>query len=557
MNAQTRHTKPTPRQPRRPAARWPWQRSLGSRIAFTYGAVFLVVLALLLVRIGQVVYRAQIEEAEHNLELDAFLAANALEDPLNGYATEFEAYAAWELEHQEAGSEEEILEYKPLSANALAATNQVAERLQQIAAVYATDIGARVTIMDPRGHVVADSVYPFYQVPNQLDQIEVQTALQGEEQHDIRTDPFTGQTTLYVAAPIQQGSQILGIVQLSRPMQAIHANIRRLLFQLAGTGLVALLLVTMLGIWIGRHLAHPVQELEQAALAIAQGDFEQQVPAQTADELGALAQAFNHMVAQVRRMMEQQRIFVANASHELRTPLTNIKLRTETLLHGGQEDPLLRERYLTEIDAEADRLGRLANVLLDLSQLDETASASQLPPEPVNMGPNLIAVARAMRLRTNRAGLKFQALIPEEIPLRVWPDQVEAILANLLDNAAKYTPPGGEVTLKIQLLEDRCQIRVEDTGPGIPEEERPLIFERFYRLNKARSRYQAQEGIGSGAGLGLSIVKTLTERNGGRIWVENRPGGGSAFVVEFPLAEGPSASEAPRPAPSPELASQG
>ncbi len=541
----------------RPSARWPWQRSLQSRIAFTYGAVFLVTLALLLVRIGQVVYRAQIEEAEHNLELDAFLAANALEDPLNGYAAEFEAYAVWEMEHEEEAGEEPS-EYLPLSASALTESNRVAERLQQIASVYAADIGARVTILDPRGHVVADSAYPFYQVPNQLQQLEVQTALQGEEQHDIRIDPFTGQTTLYVAAPIQQGSQILGIVQLSRPMQAIHASIRALLLRLAGTGLVSLLLVTLLGIWIGRRLARPVRELERAALAIAQGDFEQQVPVQTRDELGALAQAFNHMVAQVRRMMEQQRLFVANASHELRTPLTNIKLRTEALLHGGQEDPALRQRYLAEIDAEADRLGRLANVLLDLSRLDESSDDSP-PPEPVNIAPNLLSVARAMRLRTNRAGLRFQALIPEELPLRVWPDQVEAILVNLLDNATKYTPQGGEVRLQVRLLDGRCQIRVEDTGPGIPEEELPHIFERFYRMNKARSRHQAQGGIGSGAGLGLSIVKTLVERNGGRIWVESQAGEGSAFVVEFPLAETPPpAAENPADlALSPEAAPQG
>jgi signal transduction histidine kinase len=528
-----------------PTTRWPWQRSLQNRIIITYGAVFLVVLGLLLVRAGQIIYSSQLEEAEHNLEVESFLAANALEDPLSGYAAEFEAYARWELEqeHEEAAEspesndENESEHEKAPVVSAPTQPDQIVQRLQQVAAVYASDTEARVTIIDPQGHVVADSAYPFVAVGNQLDKIEVQAALRAEEQHDVRPDPFTGVLTLYAAAPIQQGKQILGVVRLARPMSAVTAKIWSLLFNLAAAGLLALLLATGLGIWISRHLVKPVRELEQAALAIAKGDLSQQVAVTTADELGSLASAFNFMADELRRMLEQQRLFVANASHELRTPLTNIKLRSEALLNVGKDDPTITERYLTEIDSEADRLGRLASTLLDLSRLEDRSATERSPEENVDISPILLSVARAMRLRTNRRGLTLRATIPEELPpIRVWPDQVEAVVINLMDNAIKYTPEGGEIRLDAQAADGWCQIRIQDTGPGIPEEDLPYIFDRFYRVDKTRSRRTGKDGIGSGAGLGLSIVKTLVEQNGGRIQAESIPGQGTTFVVEFPVA---------------------
>ena len=523
------------------SARWPWQRSLQSRIVLTYGGVFVVVLALLMTRVVQVVYTAQLNDAEHKLEIEAFLAANSLEDPLSGYAAEFQEYATWESEREyeteaENKQEDGESEHNDKSSTASANTppSQVAQRLQSVANVYASDTGARVTILDTQGHVVADSMYSFTLVENQLAQIEVQAALRGEEQHDIRSDPMTGVSTLYAAAPIQQSNRFLGVVQMSRPMSEITASIWSLTLSLIVTGLLALGVATGLGVWISRRLVQPVRALEAASLAIAQGDLTRQAPAHSTDELGALARAFNLMVGELQRMIEQQRLFVANASHELRTPITNIKLRSETLLNGGKDDPAIAERYLAEIDNEADRLGRLANTLLDLSRL-ESADATA-PSETTDLAPVLLSIARGMRIRVREAGQTLRVELPTRLPpLRVWPEQVEAVVVNLVDNAIKYTPEGGQVDLVAEVTDDVCQIRVTDTGLGIPAGDVPHIFERFYRVDKARSRRAGANGTG-GAGLGLSIVKVLVERNGGRVWAESEEGQGTTITVEFPRA---------------------
>ena len=310
-----------------PPARWPWQRSLQARILLTYGSIFVVILALLTLVIGRVVYQAQLTTAERSLELEAFLAANALQDPLSGYASEFDAYARWEREHGPAGQispathESDDHPAAPSGPTATTSLTQVSARLQQVADLYASDTDARVTILNPLGSAVADSATSFDAVPNQLDQTEVQAALNGLAQRAIRAELSTGEATLYVATPIHQGDRLLGLVQMSRPMRLVMARTSSLLLSLAALSALALLVATALAIGLARRLVRPVQTLERAALAIAAGDLSQRVPVETADELGALARAFNTMVGALHRTLEQQRLFVANASHELRTPV--------------------------------------------------------------------------------------------------------------------------------------------------------------------------------------------------------------------------------------------
>lgn len=523
-----------------PSARWPWQRSLQARILLMYGSVFGVVLALLMLVIGRAVYQAQLANAQQALEVEAFLAANALQDPLSGYADEFKAHERDDDQHDDDKHDRDKAQPTPTSTQSqvsrstpvpASTSSKAAGRLQRVAGQYAADTGARVTILDALGHPLADSAYAADQVTNQLAQPEVQAALHGEARPDVRRDPLSGTVTLFVATPVRQADRLLGLIQMGRPMQEVAASAWALLFRLGMFGLLALLLVTVLAVGLTRYLVRPVQALEKAAIAVADGDMGQQVPVTTADELGALARAFNGMVDSLRRMLEQQRLFVANASHELRTPLTNIKLRSEALL-DGPTDPAVHRRYLTEIDREADRLGRLAAVLLDLSSL--TDSGSRLPPAPVDILPVLHEVIDVMHLRTAQAGLTLTLDAPAQLPqLRVRPEELEAVLLNLLDNAVKYTPAPGAIALTAQADGSRCRLCVRDSGMGIAPEELPFIFERFYRVDKARTRGAAGLGVGSGAGLGLSIARALVEQNGGTIRAESTVGQGSVFEIEF------------------------
>ncbi len=519
-----------------PKPRWPWQRSLQHRIVFTYTTVVFIILLLLIALIGLIIYKTQLDQADRQLEVEAFLAANALADPDSGYAPEFREYEHWESGHGRPPSVKPATDGNDGDGATDLAPPMLA-RLQQAAALYGSQVGTRLTILAPTGRVIADSHYAPTQVADQGNQPEVQMALRKLDQRAIRVDPLSGNSMLYVAAPILRDNAVIGVVQLARPMSFIIARVRYLLTSVIVLGVVAIILVTALGIWLGRRLVRPVVAMKNAALAIESGDLNRRAPIETADELGALAHAFNSMVQTLRRNMEQQRAFVANASHELRTPLTNIKLRSETLLGGGSEDPILTQRYLAEIDSEADRLRRLSNTLLDLSLLDEEIGRHPTPSEPINLALLLPHVVDIMQARAQQAGLTLRQAIPADLPLLpVASEAIETILINLLDNAINYTPAGGEVQLAAQVANGYCQLCVQDTGPGIPSEDLPHIFERFYRVDKAHSRRSAKVGMGSGAGLGLSIVKAQVEEIGGQIRVESVLGQGTTFMVELPLA---------------------
>ena len=412
--------------PAKLVGRWPWQRSFQARIILSFGSIFLIILTLLTYWIGRSVYTTYLSAAEHDLEIAAFLASNALEDPLSGFASEFERYQRWETERNSTESDDDEEEASHDDAEEDAedgvppqslptSSSPVAEivlpRLQAVATLYAGDSGARVTILDIQGDALADSKHPIAAIANQAERLEVVSALAAQERSDIRPDDFSAVPSLFAAAPIQQGTTVLGVVQLSKPMSAVTEGVRALLMGVATAAVIALLLFVMLAAWLARRLVRPVREMEIAARAAATGDLSRQVPVQTSDELGALAGAFNHMINEVRTMLEQQRAFVANASHELRTPLTNIKLRIEAVRSLGTENSALSARYLGEVESETDRMSRMTSVLLNLAHL-ETRPVRR-PLAPVDLAPALAAVAEMMRLRFEQAGLTLRAVLPD------------------------------------------------------------------------------------------------------------------------------------------------
>lgn len=521
---------------------WRWQQSLQRRIIVSYGLLFLIVLVLLMLQLGLRVYRAQISQAEHELEVKAFLTANSFEDPLSNFSRDFVVLEAWEAQlagqhsdeiHHDQDDQDSDNAPIPITVSAEVA-QLVKDRLQQSAAQLAERAGARVTILSVKGDVIATSMTELAPLPNQHHQLEVQAALNGNEQHDIRLDS-NNEETLFTAAPVRSNGEVLAVVQLSQPMSEVSSVNRALQRELITTAVLAMLLVTVVGIWNGRRMLRPVEELTQAAIAISHGNLQHQAPVNGDDEIATLARAFNRMVSNLRSMIEQQRLFVANASHELRTPIFNIKLRSEALLNMEMEERTRAQRFLTEIDNEVDRLGRMANSLLDLSRLEST-QVLPTPSAPVNLAEILLQTAQSMRMRIRQAGLTFLAQIPEEAGwIAIDEADLETVILNLLDNAIKYTPAPGSIHLIVEKGEKSSHITVKDSGVGIPPEDLPHIFDRFYRADKARSRTRGQKGIGSGAGLGLSIVKELVDRNRGQIQVMSESDAGTTFVLTFPL----------------------
>lgn len=250
------------------------------------------------------------------------------------------------------------------------------------------------------------------------------------------------------------------------------------------------------------------------------------------------AVAVLHDVTEIRRLEHVRSEFVANVSHELRTPLTSLQGFVETLQDGAAEDPATLHRFLEIIAAETGRLSRLVDDLLDLSRLE--SGRLEIRRDPVDLSG---LVERALAFYAPAAQAKRVtlegALPPDVPPVPGDEDLLEQVLRNLVDNAVKYTPEGGRVGVSAELAEypdgrREVVLSVADTGPGIPPEHLPRLFERFYRVDRARSR---QLG---GTGLGLAIVKHIAERHGGRAWVDSVQGEGATFSVALPLTPPPA-----------------
>jgi two-component system, OmpR family, phosphate regulon sensor histidine kinase PhoR len=235
-----------------------------------------------------------------------------------------------------------------------------------------------------------------------------------------------------------------------------------------------------------------------------------------------------HDITELRKLERVRRDFVANVSHEFRTPLTAIQGFTETLLAGASDDPQNRDRFLGIILAHSRRLARLTEDLLRLSQMD--AERLELEVRRISVGQLIESCYETALRRAQEKELFLSLNVPKQIP-DVAGDarRLQEVLQNLLDNAIQYTLPGGKIILSAEIRDDEVVFSVTDTGIGIPQADQPRIFERFYRVDAARSREAG------GTGLGLAIARHLAELHGGRIWVESEVGSGSTFYFSVPI----------------------
>jgi two-component system phosphate regulon sensor histidine kinase PhoR len=238
-----------------------------------------------------------------------------------------------------------------------------------------------------------------------------------------------------------------------------------------------------------------------------------------------------HDITDLRRLERIRRDFVANVSHELKTPLTSIRGYVETLLDGGLREPETAERFLRKVSAQAERLSHLVTDLLSLARIESQAEGLELA--DVDWAELLEDVVRRHEARIREKGLFCRLeVVQRPLVVRGEPESIVQVVDNLLDNAVKYTPAPGEVRVRLARDGARARLEVEDTGIGIPEQDLGRIFERFYRVDKARSRELG------GTGLGLAIVKHLAQAMGGEVGVRSELGRGSCFTVWLPLARG-------------------
>ncbi len=309
---------------------------------------------------------------------------------------------------------------------------------------------------------------------------------------------------------------------------AAFLNFRSGFYEALGwAGLAALAVSLVVSYLMSRTLAAPLRAMMTASQRISEGHYKERVPAGGGDELGQLAGRFNSMAEKLEQVETMRRRLIGDVAHELRTPLTAIKGSMEGLVDGVL--PASQKTYEL-VATEADRLSRLVDDLQELSRVESGSVVLDL--ETISL-PELFGTACK---RLERAYLAKNVSLSVEIlpwlpPIHADTDRLLQVLTNLLNNALHYTPSGGRVTLSAEKRGHEIFVRVQDTGIGIPSEFLPHIFERFFRVDKSRSRQ-----AGGGSGIGLTISRHLVEAHGGRLWVESAgEGQGSTFTFTLPL----------------------
>lgn len=472
--------------------------SMRWRLLFSH---WLVTLIALLVFLGVGVYwsyHTALQDLEHSLEDGAVTLAGALEDHWNEY-----------YEHND-------------QSRLAAMTRLVRHYSGQHAAV-------ELTLLLPDGTVLLRSTAaPQGPLSVTFDPQGAawQAMIRGEQEEweFTATTPW-GERRFYVFWRVAHEDRTLGVLLLEAPVALVWGQVQRdLRWMLLGAG--GVLLFAGLVAWgLARSLTRPLENLAEGVVRFSRGEYAWRAPLEGPAEVRRLAHALNEMAARLEIYIRDLRAFVAYAGHELRTPITAIKLRLEALREGNLDDPQRAQRYLAEAEAETDRLGRILGELLDLSRLDagETTGTRELV-DLYRLAQEVVDFYRLLA-EQQQVHLELQA---EPGLVSVWahPEEMRRALVNLVDNALKYTPAGGRVTVFLAPRGQAIRVEVRDTGPGIPPEDLPHLFNRFYRGRNARP---------GGTGLGLAMVRAIVEAHHGRVGVSSRLGEGSRFWMEIPV----------------------
>jgi signal transduction histidine kinase len=344
----------------------------------------------------------------------------------------------------------------------------------------------------------------------------------------------TGERLLFVAEPVPppdgegrgETPYILVLGQAYRPVQLALGD---LLPRLIWAGAIALGLSIVLAALMAYSIARPLERISRAAEEVAAGEYEQQLDITSPSEVARLAASFNSMASQVNATLQSQQDLIANVSHELKTPLTSIQGFSQALLDGTAGDEVARQRAATIVHEEAGRMRHLVDDLLDLARLEGRQVA--FAREAVDIEALLQGSLDRFEPASQVAGVQLDIKISSDLPVVVGDaERLNQVFDNLLDNALKYARSAndGRVVLLCEPRENSVLCSVTDNGPGIPPEEVPRIFERFYQVDKSRACQ------GRSVGLGLAIAQEIVEAHEGRIWVDSVEGLGTRFNVELP-----------------------
>lgn len=409
-------------------------------------------------------------------------------------------------------------------ANSIDSLNaQQLEMFELLASVTEQEI----VIVDNQGRVVANSGIPSLSMGESIysgdfGTMAINSVVRNEYYDDINNSRY-----LRVGKPIYSDDELIGGIFVLASVEGLYQSLdlvkRAIILAGIGAGLLAIGFTFILS----RRLSSPLLEMEKATRKIATGDLKTRVLHESKDEIGSLAIAINDLAIELHRYRSNRREFLANISHELQTPITYLEGYANALMNHYYETEEEKDQYLQIIQLEATRMFKLVSDLFELSKMEEGKVA--LVFEEVDLVEAVENALLKTKMKAQAKGLQLEFNQPYDFPsINADGLRMEQIISNLLENAIRYTESG---FVKVTLSSNFTMVRIliNDTGIGIPQEDIPFLFERFYRVEKSRSREFG------GTGLGLSIVKHLVELQGGTVTVESQIGKGTHFEITFPI----------------------
>ena len=402
------------------------------------------------------------------------------------------------------------------------------DALHEALSTAASELEGRLIVVSPDGKVQLDTFSLLD--GTRLELREITQVLTGEASHTygiyaVADKP--GEYAALCAARMMSGSQTIGALLLSTPVTELRNAIvsveQQLLTVFIATAAAALIAALVFAVTLTR----PVKALTTAIRRMGKGDLSARVKVRASGEMRQLADSYNAMAEKIENFDRSRSQFVSNASHELKTPLATMKILLENLIYQPDMPQELREEFMQDMNHEIDRLTGIITDLLSLTQMDSHDAALKL--EEVDLSALTEETLHTLRPAADKAGQTLTAQIAPQLFLTADRARLTQIIYNLTDNAIKYTPEGGEIRVTLAARGREAMLTVSDNGIGIPQNDQAHIFDRFYRVDKARSRATG------GTGLGLSIVRQLVQLHGGEIALTSEPDKGSTFTVTLPM----------------------
>jgi len=408
--------------------------------------------------------------------------------------------------------------------------------------------GGRLLVVDRDGKVQMDSF--DQRVGARLAFTEMITVLRGETDGDygfhllenadqepaswlrLAADAFLGRRSGgewvgCFAAPLEPAGERDGALLMITSVQDTVDSLDEIQIKMLGVFLLALLVVLITAGLITRVITRPVAALSAGIEHMGKGDYQHRVHVKGRGEMAQLAEAFNQMSEQIRSLDEARNQFVSNASHELKTPLATIKILVESMIYEDSMPDELRSEFLEDINKEIDRLSSVVGDLLTLVHID--SHKLRLRREMMVFADTVRESANRLAPLAKKRGQTLDVMIGDSCEMFADPGKLGQVCYNIIENAIKYTPDGGKITVKLKKSGRDAVLEISDTGVGIPPEDQPHVFDRFYRVDKARSRDTG------GTGLGLSIVQQIIRLHAGSIQVFSEVGKGTTFIVRLPV----------------------